>query len=283
MKLARCRDGQQYFWATVDVEERSLTPITSRFDEWAPALCTDPHALDGMTDDPVPMSSVEVVAPLEPGGTVYAGGANYGKHLSELGFDQATRPTVFLKANSSIIGPDHQIRYPEVTNCLDYEVELVAVFGARAFDDDDPWAGVLGYTVGNDVSARDLQFMKSVTGMDVFSAKSLKQTSPVGPWIVTRDEIGIEQPDLAMCLSVNGEVRQQARTSEMVWDVAALLSYVQSRAGITCGDLLFTGSPAGVGHATGRYLQPGDVVDAAIEGIGTLRNTVGVPRSATLI
>lgn len=278
MKLARCRDGQTYFWAIVDLGDNSVVPISGGFRDWAPALCADPDALDGATGDPVPIGSVTMVAPLEPGGAVYAGGANYGKHLDELGLDHPTSPTVFLKAASSVIGPDEQIRYPEVTNCLDYEVELVAVMGATALDEDDPWAGVLGFTVGNDVSARDLQFAKSVTGMDVFSAKSLKYTSPVGPWIVTRDEIGLGQPDLEMSLSVNGEVRQHARTSEMVWDIAALLSYLDSRSGIACGDLLFTGSPAGIGHATGRYLEPGDVVAATIERIGTLHNTVGPRR-----
>ena len=170
--------------------------------------------------------------------------------------------------------PISPIRYPGITDCLDYEVELVAVIGSVTFDPDNPWGGILGYAVGNDVSARDLQFAKSVTGMDIFSAKSLKATSPVGPWIVTRDEAGDAKPDLMMTLSVNGELRQHASTADMAWDVAALLAYVDSRAGVGCGDLLFTGSPEGIGHTTGRYLQPGDVVEAAIEGLGAQRNIV---------
>jgi 2-keto-4-pentenoate hydratase/2-oxohepta-3-ene-1,7-dioic acid hydratase in catechol pathway len=111
--------------------------------------------------------------------------------------------------------------------------------------------------------------------MDIFSAKSLKNTSPVGPWIVTRDEFGEGAPDLEMTLTVNGEIRQEARTGQMVWNVAELLTYVDDRAGVRCGDLLFTGSPAGIGHSSGRYLQPGDRVVGTIERLGSLVNEVG--------
>jgi 2-keto-4-pentenoate hydratase/2-oxohepta-3-ene-1,7-dioic acid hydratase in catechol pathway len=257
----------------LDPTGESIAAIDPPFGEWAPAVCRDPHVLDGHTRAAQPLASVDLLAPLEPGCSVFAGGANYGTHLAELGLDGA-RPTVFLKAPSSLVGAQSHIQYPAITDCLDYEVELVAVFGSTAFDPDDPWAGVLGYAVGNDVSARDLQFAKSVTGMDMFSAKSLRATSPVGPWIVTRDEVGDGKPDLTMILSVNGELRQHASTGEMAWDVAALFAYVDSRAGVGCGDLLFTGSPAGIGHTTGRYLRPGDVVEAAIESLGAQRNIV---------
>jgi 2-keto-4-pentenoate hydratase/2-oxohepta-3-ene-1,7-dioic acid hydratase in catechol pathway len=270
------------FWAVVDGSEQLVSPIDVPFREWAPAICRDPLALTGHFGAPEPLDNVELLAPVEPGATIYAGGANYGKHLAELGLDGAT-PTVFLKAGSSLIGPRSQVDYPAVTDQLDYEIELVAIFGAHAFDPDQPWAGVLGYAVGNDVSARDLQFTESVTGMDMFSAKSLKATSPVGPWILTRDEVGDHQPDLAMSLAVNGVTRQQSRTSEMIWDVAALIRYVDDRSGISCGDVLFTGSPAGIGHSSGHYLQPGDIVDATIEGIGTLHNAVGTRPGARAV
>lgn len=273
MRLARCRAGSVEFWGVLDPTGESIAAIDPPFGDWAPAVCRNPHALNGHTRAPLPLASVDLLAPLEPGCSVFAGGANYGNHLAELGLDGA-RPTVFLKADSSLIGAQSHIQYPAITDCLDYEVELVAVFGSTAFDPDDPWTGVLGYAIGNDVSARDLQFAKSVTGMDIFSAKSLKSTSPVGPWIVTRDEVGDGKPNLMMTLSVNGELRQHASTGEMAWDVAALLAYVDSRAGVGCGDLLFTGSPAGIGHTTGRYLQPGDIVEAAIDGLGAQRNIV---------
>jgi len=274
MRIARCRRASTEFWAAIDASAEVAEPITEPFSEWAPALCQDPRALDGHLGDPLPLNGVELLAPLLPGATVYAGGANYGAHLAELNLDGAD-PTVFLKAASSLVGPYTEISSPAITDQLDYEVELVAVFGARTFDPNHPWAGVLGYTVGNDVTARDLQFRLSATGMDIFSGKSLQSTSPVGPWILTRDEVGDRPPDLAMTLAVNGEIRQQARTTDMTWDVAALLQYVDDRSGITAGDLLFTGSPAGIGHSTATYLQPGDVVEASIEGIGALRNVVG--------
>ena len=273
MRLIRCRAGTAEFWASwIRPENRSPRSIRP-FGDWAPAVCRIRVRSRATPASRCRCASVDLLAPLQPGCTVFAGGANYGRHLAELGLDGA-RPRVFLKAASSMIGAQSPIRYPPVTDCLDYEVELVAVFGATAFDPDDPWAGVLGYAVGNDVSARDLQFAKSVTGMDIFSAKSLKATSPVGPWILTRDEVGDAKPDLMMTLTVNGEQRQHASTSEMVWDVAALLAYADSRAGVSCGDLLFTGSPAGIGHTTGRYLRPGDIVEAAIDGLGAQHNVV---------
>jgi 2-keto-4-pentenoate hydratase/2-oxohepta-3-ene-1,7-dioic acid hydratase in catechol pathway len=133
---------------------------------------------------------------------------------------------------------------------------------------------ILGYCVGNDVSARDLQFGGSVTGMDMFSAKGLDDTSGIGPWITTRDEFGDGHPDLELTLTVDGEVRQRDRTSSMVWGCAELVEYVAARSRLAPGDVVFTGTPAGVGHEDGRYLQRGQVVEATIEGLGTLRNRV---------
>jgi 2-keto-4-pentenoate hydratase/2-oxohepta-3-ene-1,7-dioic acid hydratase in catechol pathway len=279
MKLARCAEGRDVFWAVVEPDAGTVSPLTGAFADWAPALTRDPGASAAFTDTARPLASVRLLAPVEPGCEVFAGGANYGKHLAELDLRTDTKPTVFAKSVRSLIGPADPIVHPDLTNRLDHEVELVAVVGATTLDRADPASGVLGYTVGNDVSARDLQFAGSVTGMDMFSAKSLKGTSPVGPWIVTPDELGARgrTPDLRMTLTVNGDVRQDARTGEMLFGVAALLAYCDDRAGVRCGDLLFTGSPAGVGHADGRYLQPGDIVTATIEGIGSLVNRVGRP------
>src|SRR5690606_27472220 len=134
----------------------------------------------------------------------------------------------------------------------------------------------LGYTVGNDVSARDLQLSGPPgIGMDLFAAKSQDKTTGLGPWIVTKDEFPAGSPALRLTLKVNGETRQDSYTSEMTWNVGELISFVQQRSSFACGDVLFTGSPAGVGMGTGVYLNPGDVVEATVEGIGTLRNVVG--------
>jgi 2-keto-4-pentenoate hydratase/2-oxohepta-3-ene-1,7-dioic acid hydratase in catechol pathway len=275
MKLARCTDAGEVFWGVVDLDAESIAPISAAFDEWAPVLTCHPDQAGRFIGAARALGPVELLAPVDPGREVFAGGANYGKHVAELGLDARSSPTVFGKSIRSLIGARARIEYPVVTGQLDYEIELVAVVGTQVLDRDDPWTSVLGYTVGNDVSARDLQFAGSVTGMDIFSAKSLKNTSPVGPWIVTREEFGGGAPDLEMTLTVNDETRQEARTGQMVWNVAELLAYVDDRAGVRCGDLLFTGSPAGIGHSSGRYLQPGDRVVGTIERLGSLINEVG--------
>ena len=117
--------------------------------------------------------------------------------------------------------------------------------------------------------------------MDMFTAKSAYRSAPLGPWIVTRDELGDGTPDLELTLSVNGETRQSARTSEMSFGVDMLLAWADARTPLRAGDVVFTGTPEGVGHEDGRYLQPGDVVEATIERLGTQRNTIGQRTSST--
>ena len=133
-------------------------------------------------------------------------------------------PIAFLKSGRALIGANDQIHHSPLTTQLDYEVELVAVIGLPIADRDNPIPSVLGYTVGNDVSARDLQ--RSGIGFDLFSSKSLDKTTGLGPWIVTRDEFGDGTPDIGMKLTVNGEVRQNARTGEMTWKLDVILPYV---------------------------------------------------------
>ncbi|HXP66231.1 MAG TPA: fumarylacetoacetate hydrolase family protein, partial [Steroidobacteraceae bacterium] len=194
----------------------------------------------------------------------------------DFGLKSHHQPIAFLKAYGALIGANDELRYPPLTSELDYEVELVAVVGAPAVDRKDPLRSVLGYTVGNDVSARDLQRSGPPgVGMDLFAAKSQDKTTGLGPWIVTRDEFPAGSPKIRMTLKVNGETRQDGSTDEMTWDVAELVRFVDERSSFECGDVLFTGTPAGTAHATGRFLVSGDVVEATIEGIGTLRNVVG--------
>jgi 2-keto-4-pentenoate hydratase/2-oxohepta-3-ene-1,7-dioic acid hydratase in catechol pathway len=134
---------------------------------------------------------------------------------------------------------------------------------------------VLGYTVGNDVSARDLQRTGAKgIGMDLFAAKSQDKTTGVGPWIVTRDEFPSGSPTLRLLLTVDGDVRQDGTTADMTWGVAELLEFVEQRSSFAPGDILFTGSPEGVGQGTGKFLNPGELVEASVEGIGALRNIV---------
>ncbi|MBQ0742002.1 MAG: fumarylacetoacetate hydrolase family protein [Pseudomonas sp.] len=278
MRLARCsyKSGAP-FWAVVDLEHEAVNPIHGSFKDWAP-LVTAGQGISALSfsADPIAMQDIQLLAPVDPINRVVVAGANYLAHLiKDFGLDAPKQPVAFLKAYGALIGAHDPIRYPPLTEELDHEVELVAVIGKNEIDPADPLASVLGYTVGNDVSSRDLQRSGAKgIGMDLFAAKSQDLTTGVGPWIVTRDEFPQGSPQLRLTLAVNGEVRQDGNTAEMTWDVGELIAFVQARSSFRCGDILFTGSPAGVGMGTGRFLNPGDVVEASVEGIGTLRNVV---------
>ncbi|MFC5549133.1 fumarylacetoacetate hydrolase family protein [Massilia aerilata] len=285
MKIARCSDGGAPFWALVDAEGQTLRPIAGAFADWGPALTraiAAGRADEGREALPLagparPLSGVRLLAPVEPVNRVVVAGANYAKHLAaDFGLKSPQQPIAFLKAYGALIGANDPIRYPPLTSELDHEVELVVVIGDAPVDPENPLASVLGYTVGNDVSARDLQRSGPTgIGMDLFAAKSQDRSTGVGPWIVTRDEFAAGSPRLGLTLKVNGDVRQDSNTGEMTWDVGQLLRFVEARSSFAGGDIMFTGSPAGVGQGTGLFLQPGDVVEASVEGIGTIKNVVG--------
>jgi 2-keto-4-pentenoate hydratase/2-oxohepta-3-ene-1,7-dioic acid hydratase in catechol pathway len=277
MKLARCSyHDTGVFWAVVDLEREAVTPIEGDFHRWAPAVTRgEGRAALRLASASLPLSQVRLLPPVEPVNKVVVAGANYTRHLVEFGLQAPAQPFAFLKAYGALIGAQDPIRYPALTEELDHEVELVAVIGDSCINLDDPLASVLGYTVGNDVSARDLQRSGPVgIGMDLFAAKSQDQSTGLGPWIVTRDEFPPGSPALTLTLRVNGETRQHASTTEMTWDVAQLIGFIQPRVSFACGDVLFTGSPAGVGMGTGVFLNPGDLVEASIDGIGHLLNRV---------
>ncbi|MCU1454110.1 MAG: Hydrolase [Acidimicrobiales bacterium] len=277
MKIARCSDGGDAFWASIDVDARTAAPLLADFAAWAAQLTADPGSAVDL-GPARPLAALRLLAPLEPGSTVVAAGATYPKHVAGLGLTMPKAPSAFLKTPATVIGPDDPIRYPAITTQLDYEAEIVVVVGAPVGA--DPESSILGYTIGNDVSARDQQFSGGVTGMDMFSAKAIDGTSPLGPWIVTRDELGDGHPDLAIELTVDGEVRQQDRTGSMVWGAPELVAYIDARTRLHAGDVVFTGTCAGVGHEDGRYLEPGQRVEITIEGIGSLANVVG-PRESS--
>lgn len=277
MRIARAENGGAPFWGVVDSEGSSIRPIQGAFAEWAPALTRgEGEVALTFTGETLPLDSVHLLAPIERNARVMIAGVNYSKHLVEFGVAPPSQPFAFLKAYRALIGPYDPIRYPPLTDELDHEVELVAVIGAERVDRDDPLSSVLGYTIGNDVSSRDLQRSgpKGV-GMDLLAAKSQDDTTPVGPWIVTRDEFPAGSPALAMTLTVDGDVRQSASSGDMTWGIDALIRFIDARTSFDCGDLLFTGSPEGVGQGTGKYLHPGELMETTIEGIGSLRNVVG--------
>lgn len=285
MKIARCTDGGAPFWALVDAEGQTLRPIAGAFADWGPALtraiaagrADEGREALSLSGPARPLSGVRLLAPVEPVNRVVVAGANYAKHLAaDFGLKSPQQPIAFLKAYGALIGANDPIRYPPLTSELDHEVELVVVIGDAPVDPENPLASVLGYTVGNDVSARDLQRSGPAgIGMDLFAAKSQDRSTGVGPWIVTRDEFAAGSPRLGLTLKVNGDVRQDSNTGEMTWDVGQLLRFVEARSSFAGGDIMFTGSPAGVGQGTGLFLQPGDVVEASVEGLGTIKNVVG--------
>lgn len=278
MKIARLTDGGAPFWALVDTEAQTAQPIAGALAEWAPAVTRGggkgPLPL---RDAPRPLADLTFLPPIEKTNKVVIAGANYSKHLQkDFGLAPPARPAAFLKSYNALIGAYDQIRYPPMTQELDHEVELVVVVGAERLDHKDPLSGVLGYTVGNDVSSRDVQRSGPPgIGMDLFGAKSQDKTTGLGPWIVTRDEFPDGVQNLRLTLSVNGEMRQNGSTAEMTWPVDEVLRFADSRSSFDPGDVMFTGTPEGVGQGSGKYLNPGDVVEATVEGIGSLRNVVG--------
>ena len=201
-------------------------------------------------------------------------GRNYPAHADELKHERPEVPIYFTKPPTAVIGPGDAIPYPAgLTSRLDWEVELGVVVGRRGVDIDEAGAlgHVFGYTVINDISARDLQFRSP----QWFKGKSLDGTCPTGPLIVTTDELPNPQ-SLQLCLRVNGVEKQRGSTSEMIFSVARILADLSAGMTLEPGDFIATGTPAGVGdgRTPPEYLHPGDVLEAEVEGIGVLRNPV---------
>ena len=226
-----------------------------------------------------PLDAVGLLAPVpHPSGNVIAIGRNYQAHAEEsarAAGRPVDPPTIFTKAATSVTGPYADIPVDSsVTTKVDWEVELGVVVGRaganiaqeRALDH------VFGYFVVNDVSARDIQFG---WGGQFFKGKSLDGFCPCGPWIVTRDEV--EDPQsLRLLLRVNGETKQDSNTSDMIYPVEVILEWVSKGMTLPAGTLIATGTPDGVGFARTppEFLQSGDVMEAEVEGIGTLRNRI---------
>jgi 5-carboxymethyl-2-hydroxymuconate isomerase len=216
---------------------------------------------------------LRLLAPVRPG-KIVAVARNYAAHAAERGArERPVEPVLFLKATSAVIGPDSPIALPAASQQVDYEGELAAVIGsaAREVAAADALACVAGYTAANDVSARDFQ---NVRGQH-FIGKSCDTFCPLGPALVTPDEVGDPQA-LALETRVSGKTMQSARTGEMIFPLAELIAFASRLFTLQPGDVILTGTPAGVGAAQSpaRWLVPGDVVEVEIERIGCLRNPV---------
>jgi 2-keto-4-pentenoate hydratase/2-oxohepta-3-ene-1,7-dioic acid hydratase in catechol pathway len=223
----------------------------------------------------LPLNDVVLLPPLEePRGNIIAMGRNYQKHAEEGAEDGEVKPpTVFTKAITSITGPNDDIEIdPTISDKIDWEVELGVVIGKRGANiaRRDSMDHVFGYFVLNDVSARDIQFD---WGGQFFKGKSLDRSCPIGPWVVTRDEAP-GPGNLALRLTVNGVIKQEGNTRDMIYPVDAIVEWASKGMTLLPGALIATGTPDGVGHyrTPPEYLKPGDVMEAEVEGIGVLRN-----------
>jgi 2,4-didehydro-3-deoxy-L-rhamnonate hydrolase len=201
---------------------------------------------------------------------VFAIGLNYRSHAEESGMAVPAVPATFTKFPASLTGPFDDVEL--VGTNVDWEVELVAVVGRRAdrVAEADGWSYIAGLTVGQDISDRDLQF---AAGAQFSLGKSRRGFGPMGPWLVTPDELA-NPDDLALGCSVDGETVQDARTSDLIFDVPRLVAELSAVLPLLPGDVVFTGTPAGVGitRQPPRALQPGQVLETWVEGIGTIRN-----------
>lgn len=198
---------------------------------------------------------------------VFAIGLNYQTHVEETGLDTPTAPVVFTKFPTCITGPDTEVELG--SEFADYEVEVVAVIGTGGSDiaAADAWDHIAGLTVGNDVSDRALQFAAQPPHFAL--GKSRDGYGPIGPVIVSVDSFD-DPDDIELSCSVNGEERQRDRTSSLIVNVPDLIAYLSAIVTLRPGDLIFTGTPSGVGGPTGQFLRPGDTVTCTVEGIGSI-------------
>ena len=214
-------------------------------------------------------------APLKSPSKIACVGLNYHDHARETGMAAPERPLIFAKFPSSLVGPGAAIEWPDgLTEQVDWEVELAVVIGRRIrhASEREALEAIFGYTVANDVSARDLQF----ADQQWVRAKSIDSFCPLGPVIVTPDEFGDPQ-DKRLVTRVNGETMQDSTTAEMIFSVAEIVSFLSRACTLEPGDLILTGTPWGVGgfREPPVFLKPGDTVEVEVEGVGVLANNVG--------
>jgi len=215
------------------------------------------------TGEKLQLADVRLLAPVIPRSKVVCVGRNYAAHAAELGNDVPKEPMIFLKPNTSVIGPRDGIVYPEQTNDLHFEGELAIVIGriCRDLPKERVNEVIFGYTIANDVTARDLQKSDGQWAR----AKGYDTFCPLGPWISTE----FDASDVRVSTELNGEPKQDGRTSQFIFDIPEVLAYITSFTTLLPGDVVLTGTPAGVGP-----MLPGDEVSVSVEGIGTLTNKV---------
>jgi 2-keto-4-pentenoate hydratase/2-oxohepta-3-ene-1,7-dioic acid hydratase in catechol pathway len=247
-----------------------------------PAAVSALRARMAVGGDVIPAAAVRLLAPLpRPEKNVFCVGRNYREHIAEGERAQNVKigvtevPVFFTKPRTAVVGPGAEVPiFPHVSTQIDYEVELALVIGkaGRDIPRERAFEHVFGYTILNDVTARDVQRRH---GGQYFKGKGLDGSCPMGPWIVTADAIG-DPAKLGIRCTVNGELRQDSTTAELIFDIPTLIASLSEGLTLEPGDILATGTPSGVGYAMDppRFLKDGDRVVCEIDGIGQLENTM---------
>jgi 2-keto-4-pentenoate hydratase/2-oxohepta-3-ene-1,7-dioic acid hydratase in catechol pathway len=230
----------------------------------------------------IPLGSLHLLSPVLFPEKIFCVAENYRSHVKEADGKVAKKPYLFTKFRNAIVNPDEAILIPRISNKVDWEVELAVVIGkeGKHIPKERAIGHVAGYCISNDVSFRDIQFPEgwpkelNRLGQNWVLGKGLDGAFPLGPWLVTTDEISNPQ-NLGISLSVNGELKQSSNTSEMVFSVASLIEYISAGITLRPGDVVSTGTPEGVAAFTDqRFLKDGDLVEARIDRLDTLRNPV---------
>ena len=262
MRIARFTTGDdpRFGIVTGDIDDFGIPDE----DSVITALAGDPLYVGLQpTDEQVRLADARLLSPVLPRSKVVGIGRNYAAHAEEMGSELPEEPLMFLKPNTSVVGPGDPVFYPRQTENLHFEGELAVVIGRICRDvPKEKWADVVhGFTVGNDVTARDLQKKDG----QFTRAKGFDSFCPLGPWVETELDVS----DLRVQTFLNGEVKQDGRTSDLIFDVPTLIAHVTSVMTLLPGDVILTGTPEGVGP-----MEVGDEVEISIQGIGNLTNKV---------
>ncbi|MDF2766409.1 MAG: 5-carboxymethyl-2-hydroxymuconate delta-isomerase [Rhodospirillales bacterium] len=260
----------------------AVADLSPRYWTIASFLAEHPTGWDPEMDAPAgfpthPRANLRVGPPIDPGGLVYAVGANYRQHAEEAGLSVPSQPIIFNKTYTALVGPGEPIVIPPVSNQLDYEGEMAVVIGrdATRVSRDEAKTCVAGVTILNDTTARDLQWVELGKNriVDWFASKNLDRSSPLGPGIASIRAV----PDLhrlRLQTTLNGKIMQDADTSLMVYDTFTLIEFITARATLRAGDVVATGTPFGVGGFREIFLKQGDTVRIELEHVGVLENGV---------
>jgi len=272
VKLATLRLGSRTSAARIEEDDGEAVEVSAADVGVMLAQADWPQIAAGAAGTRHPLGEVDY-APLVPRPVkIICVGQNYRSHIAEQGAVRPSYPTLFAKFSSALAGARDEIALPAASGAVDWEVELAVVIGWRAHrvSEDDAMAAVAGYAVLNDVSMRDWQYRTS----QFLQGKTFDKATPLGPWLVTRDDPSIDERDMGLYCEVDGGVVQQGTTSDLLFGVAAIVSYVSQAMTLYPGDLIATGTPGGSGHWRDpkRYLQDGDVLVSRITGLGECRN-----------